>query len=165
MGSQQGRKRGRDRVRPPMPEGFADSHRAELNAATGSEQRRDRLPAVFLFVVRRRRVRAGNRGSPCGTVAGRANAPDDRLRVIRHSGLRELRRVTLTLTRPTKSRLALRALVASSCRPTLCKPAQHSARQATNGTASQCCQCSCATPASARRYSRNVSRSAVGVAT
>jgi hypothetical protein len=58
----------------------------------------------------------GNKGSPCrkvGRIGQRVarNASDDRLRVIRHSGLRELRRVTLTLTLPMKSGSALCALV------------------------------------------------------
>src|SRR5215467_12923839 len=63
MGSQQGRERGRDRVRPPLPEGVADCHRAVLNAAAGSERHTDRLRAVFLFAVRRRRKRAESKGA------------------------------------------------------------------------------------------------------
>src|SRR5262245_28368606 len=66
MGSQQGRKRGGDRVRPPLPEGFADPHRAELNAAAGSEQHGDRRPVVFLFVVRRTESKgAAETATPC----------------------------------------------------------------------------------------------------
>ena len=66
MGSQQGRKRGRDRVRSSLPEGFADCHRAILNAAAGSERHRDRLRAVFLFVVRRMESKgAAETATPC----------------------------------------------------------------------------------------------------
>ena len=88
MGSQQGRKRGRDRVRSSLPEGFADCHRAVLNAAAGSEQHGDRRPAVFLFVVRRTESKgAAETATPCRyKFFGNGNAAPARL-VLRISAV------------------------------------------------------------------------------